>query len=41
MKRHGDPKTGGAAAIVPSDFDRIPAIIKDPGFAIIAAARKG
>jgi hypothetical protein len=41
MKRHGDPKVHGAAAIVLSDFERIPDIIKRPDHAVIGALRKG
>jgi hypothetical protein len=41
MKRHGDPKTHGAAAITEADFEHIPGIIKTPDHAIIGADRKG
>jgi hypothetical protein len=40
MKRHGDPKTHGAATIVETDFERIPTIIQAPDMAIIGATRK-
>ena len=40
MKRHGDPRIHGAAAIVEADFKRIPAIIQAPDMAIIGATRK-
>ncbi|GHV89161.1 hypothetical protein AGMMS50267_15210 [Spirochaetia bacterium] len=40
MKRHGDPKTHGTAAIVMTDFKRIPGIIKEPDYAIIGGIRK-
>jgi hypothetical protein len=41
VKRHGDPKTHGAAAVTGADFDRIPGIVKTPDYAIIGAVRKG
>jgi hypothetical protein len=37
MKRHGDPKTHGAATIVETDFERIPTIIQALDMAIIGA----
>jgi hypothetical protein len=41
MKRHGDPKKHGTAAITEADFERIPDIIRAPDHAIIGATRKG
>lgn len=40
IKRHGDPRLHGAAAICVSDFDQIPNIVKNPDYAIIGAIRK-
>jgi hypothetical protein len=40
MKRHGDPKTHGAAAVIKEDFDFISQIIKSPDYAIIGAVRR-
>ena len=40
MKRHGDPKVHGAAAITEADFDNIPAIVKAPDHVFIGAIRK-
>jgi hypothetical protein len=41
MKRHGDSKKHGAAAINETDFERIPGIINAPDHAIIGANRNG
>jgi hypothetical protein len=40
MKRHGDPKVHGAAAITEADFENISGIVKTPDHAIIGAIRK-
>jgi hypothetical protein len=40
IKRHGDPKTHGAATITIADFERISDIVKTPDYAIIGSIRK-
>ena len=39
IKRHGDPRKHGAAAITMTDFDCIPGIVKSPDHAIIGCIR--
>lgn len=39
MNRHGDPAKHGRATVTEADFEKIPAIVKNPDMAIIGAKR--
>jgi hypothetical protein len=41
INRHGDPAKHGAATVINTDFDKIPAIVKTPDMAILGASRRG
>jgi len=40
LKRHGDHQIHGEATIIDADFERIPAIVRAPDYAVIGAIRK-